>query len=79
MVLHVGTKTIGIIVDAVSEVLRVTQNQIAPPPSTVAGLGREYLTGIVKLEERLLIMLDIDKILGEEETAGLDAAMAGAS
>jgi purine-binding chemotaxis protein CheW len=79
MVLHVGTKTIGIVVDAVSEVLRVTQNQIAPPPPTVAGLGQEYLTGLVKIEERLLIMLDIDKLLGEEETAVLDAAMGGVS
>ena len=76
MVLHVGTKTIGIVVDGVSEVLRVTPDQIAPPPPTVAGLGREYLTGLVKLDGRLLIMLDIDKILGEEDTATLDTAMA---
>lgn len=68
MVLHVGARTVGIVVDAVSEVLRVTQDQIAPPPPTVANLGQEYLTGLVKLEERLLIMLDIDGILGEEET-----------
>ena len=60
-------KTIGIIVDAVSEVLRISPEQIAAPPPTVAGLGQEYLTGLVKLEKRLLIMLDIDKILSEQE------------
>lgn len=76
MVLHVGIKTIGIIVDAVSEVLRVTQDQIAEPPPTVAGLGREYLTGLVKLEEQLLILLDIDKILGEEEIDFAESAKA---
>ena len=76
MVLHVGTKTIGIIVDAVSEVLRIAQDQIAPPPPTVAGLGREYLTGLVKLEEQLLILLDIDKILGKEEIDFVENAMA---
>jgi purine-binding chemotaxis protein CheW len=67
MVVNVAGKTIGIIVDAVSEVLRISKDQIAPPPPTVAGLGREYLTGLVKLEKRLLILLDIDKILGAEQ------------
>jgi purine-binding chemotaxis protein CheW len=76
MVVNVAGKTIGIIVDAVSEVLRIAQEQIAPPPPTVAGLGREYLTGLVKLENRLLILLDIDRILGQEETATVEALTA---
>ncbi len=66
MVVNVSGRTIGIIVDGVSEVLRISRDQIAPPPPTVAGLGREYLTGLVKLEKRLLILLDIDKILGQD-------------
>lgn len=67
MVVNVGGKTIGIVVDAVSEVLRVSTDQIAPPPPTVVSLGTEYLTGIVKLETQLLILLDIDKVLGESD------------
>ena len=73
MVVNVMGKTIGIIVDAVSEVLRISQEQIAPPPPTVAGLEKDYLTGLVKLESRMLIMLDIDKILGDEGDAAIDA------
>lgn len=75
MVVNVRGKTIGIIVDAVSEVLRIAHDQISEPPATVAGLGREYLTGLVKLENRLLILLEIDRILAEE---GAPAEMATA-
>lgn len=75
MVIQACGKTIGIMVDAVSEVLRVKQEQIAPPPPTVTGLGRDYLSGLVKLDERLLILLDIDKIFGEEEMTAIDSSM----
>jgi purine-binding chemotaxis protein CheW len=75
MVVNVGGKTLGVIVDAVSEVLRVSQEQIVPPPPTVSGVGHEYLTGLVKLDNRLLILLNIDKILNDNETAAVDAVM----
>jgi purine-binding chemotaxis protein CheW len=79
MVLQAGGKTIGIMVDAVSEVLRVKKDQIAPPPPTVAALGKEYLTGLVKLEKVLLILLDIDRLLGGDATAqALATATSGA-
>jgi purine-binding chemotaxis protein CheW len=79
MVLHAAGKTIGIMVDAVSEVLRVKKDQIAPPPPTVAALGKEYLTGLVKLEKKLLILLDIDRLLGGDATAcALSVATSGA-
>ena len=71
MVVNVAGKTVGIVVDAVSEVLRVSSDQIAPPPPTVVSLGTEYLTGLVKLEKQLLLLLDIDKLLGTEDHAAL--------
>jgi purine-binding chemotaxis protein CheW len=63
MIVNVSGKTIGLIVDAVNEVLRVSHENIAPPPPTVSGMGKEYLTGLAKLEKRLLILLDLDRIL----------------
>ena len=78
MVIDVGGKTIGIIVDAVSEVLRVSNDQIASPPPTVAGLEQEYLTGLVKLDKQLLLLLDVDKILGKEDTETLESMTASA-
>ena len=74
MVVQVGIRTVGIIVDGVDEVLRISQKDVAPPPPTVSGLGNEYLEGLVRLEEQLLILLDIDKVLGGESQA-LDAAI----
>jgi purine-binding chemotaxis protein CheW len=71
MVLQANGKTIGIMVDAVSEVLRIKNDQIAPPPPTISGLGKEYITGLVKLDKQLLILLDIDMILGNEQTEAL--------
>ncbi|MCG8450881.1 MAG: chemotaxis protein CheW [Pirellulales bacterium] len=66
MVVNVKDKTVGLIVDAVSEVLRIAEDQVTPPPPAVSGLGHEYLTGLVRLGEKLLVMLDIDKIISDE-------------
>jgi purine-binding chemotaxis protein CheW len=76
MVVNVSGKTIGIVVDAVSEVLRIAPEQVVPPPPTITGLGREYLTGLVNLEHRLLLLLDIDAILVTDESTELEAAVA---
>ena len=72
MVMQVGTKTVGIVVDAVDEVLRISSDQIAPPPPTVANLGNEYLDGLAEMDDRLLILLNIDKILSDQQEV-LDA------
>jgi purine-binding chemotaxis protein CheW len=71
MVLQACGRTIGIVVDAVSEVLRVKHEQIAPPPETVTGQGRDFLSGLVKFDDKLLILLDIDKIFTEQDTQNL--------
>ncbi len=57
--------TVGLIVDSVSEVLRISSDTIEPPPPITGGTGSEYIMGIGKLKDRLIILLDIDKLLSE--------------
>ncbi len=71
VVVEVEGHTIGIIVDEVSEVLRLQAENIEPPPAVIGGITAEYLTGVGKLENRLLILLDMDKILDDQEKAEL--------
>jgi purine-binding chemotaxis protein CheW len=71
VVVEVAGQTVGIIVDEVSEVLRLPMESIEPPPVAIGGITAEYLTGVGKLDERLLILLDMDKILTEKEQAEL--------
>jgi len=72
IVVQVGGKTTGFIVDAVSQVLRIPTSTIEPPPDVVAGVDSEYITGVSKLEDRLLIILDFSKILTSKEKKELD-------
>ncbi len=62
MVVDVGA-TVGLIVDSVSEVLRLSSETVEPPPPLTSGSGSEYIKGVGKLEDRLLILLDIEKFL----------------
>lgn len=65
---------IGMIVDAVSEVLRVSTTCIEPPSPLLTGIDSEYIRGIAKLEERLIILLQLDKVLTGDQKAALQLA-----
>jgi purine-binding chemotaxis protein CheW len=65
IVVDVGT-TVGLIVDSVSEVLRLSADTIEPPPRMTGNGSAEYILGIGKLQDRLLILLDIDSLLKDE-------------
>jgi len=67
IVIQIGQQTFGIEVDAVSEVLRINTGNIEKAPSIVSGIDARYITGVAKVGERLLIILDLDKLLSEEE------------
>ncbi len=73
IVVEIENKVIGFIVDSVSEVLRINRNLTEPPPSIVAGVDIDYITSVAKLEDRLIILLDLNKILTDNQKAELVA------
>ena len=66
VVVDVGNQDIGVIVDAVTEVLRIASADIEPPSTVVTTEESDYLMGIVKLSERLIILLDLDRVLADQ-------------
>lgn len=65
VVVDVLGNIVGMIVDAVSEVLRLATDSIEPPSNIVGSVGSQYLSGIGKHEDQLIILLDLDKLLVE--------------
>jgi purine-binding chemotaxis protein CheW len=74
VVVEIGDQVVGIVVDGVSEVLRVSSATVEPPSPVVAGRDSEFLHGIAKLPERLVMLLDLDRVLAREERRALEVA-----
>ena len=72
VVVDINGDKLGLIVDAVSEVLRLSVDSIEPPPELVTGVNSEYIKGVARLENRLLIFLDLSKVISTEELASLE-------
>ena len=71
IVIEINTMIVGFVVDSVSEVLRIPTSTVEPPPPVVAGLESEYISGVGKLEDRLLILLDLDRLLSRADIEAL--------
>lgn len=75
MIMDIQGITMGLIVDAVSEVLRIPAEIVEPTPPMASNISAEYIKGIAKLEERLIILLDMDTLVGRAgEAAMIEAA-----
>ena len=61
----------GLLVDEVTEVLRISESEIKSVPELVTRIDREYVSGVITMENRLIILLDLSKVLSEEELARL--------
>jgi purine-binding chemotaxis protein CheW len=67
IVVSVEGMEVGLIVDAANDVIDVPLNTVEPPPDVVGGIKANYLNGMAKLDDRLLILLNLDKVLNPEE------------
>ena len=72
IVTDIGTKRVGMVVDSVSEVLNIPVENVEDAPEMIAGIGTEYIQGVGKLDNRLIILLDLSKVITTEEKQALD-------
>ncbi len=72
IVVNVGERVVGIVVDGVSDVMTLTPEQIKPAPEFGVTLSSDFLSGLGSLEDRMLVLVDIDKLLTSEEMALVD-------
>ncbi|MDV2580622.1 chemotaxis protein CheW [Alkalibacillus haloalkaliphilus] len=67
IIVTIGDKNVGMIVDAANDVVDVPQNQVEPSPEVVGSVNADYIRGVAKIDQRLLVLLNLDKVLTEEE------------
>lgn len=67
IIVTVGNMDVGLVVDSANDVIDIPRDAIEPPPEVVGGLEAEYIRGVAKLDKRLLILLNLDKVLNPDE------------
>ena len=73
MVLESGGQNIGVIIDAVTEVLRIPSDSIEPPSNIVVSAASDYLLGIAKHDKSMIILLDMDRVLAKDTASVLSS------
>ncbi len=71
VVVEIEGETVGMVVDAVIEVLRVPEGAVEPPSPLITTVDSTFITGIARVDERLVILLDLGKVLSPNEKADL--------
>lgn len=72
-------KIVGLIVDSVTEVLQLSKNSVEPPPDIVGSVDSDYIDGVGKYDNRLVILLNLDKVLTFKEKKQLEETVVGAA
>jgi purine-binding chemotaxis protein CheW len=76
IVLNIGGRVVGMVVDSVSDVITLTPDQIKDPPQMGSLLDTDYLIGLGTVNERMLILMDIDRLMSSEEMGLIERAAA---
>ena len=74
VILNLKSRVVGVVVDGVSDVLMLQKSQVSAAPQFGTAFSTEYLTGIGTVGERMLILVDIEKLMTSEEMALVEAA-----
>ena len=67
IVTDIGTKRVGIVVDSATEVVTIPIESIEEPPEMIAGVGADYLQGVGKIGDRLVILLDLTMVIADPQ------------
>ena len=74
IILNIASRVMGMVVDSVSDVITLSPEQVRPAPEMGALLDTEYLIGLGTLDERMLILVDIDKLMSSSDMALIERA-----
>ena len=75
IILNVAHRVVGMVVDSVSDVLQLSGEQIREAPQFGASLDAEYITGLGTVDERMLILVDLEKLMTSQDMALTDSAL----
>jgi purine-binding chemotaxis protein CheW len=67
IILHIGERVMGMVVDSVSDVITLTNEEIKPPPQLGTAINTDYLIGIGALDQRMLMLIDIARLMSAED------------
>jgi purine-binding chemotaxis protein CheW len=73
VVITLGKRILGLAVDSAREFLYLETDEITPPPETVVGPGVEYLEGVISLNERLILVVNLGDLFNRQEREQLEA------
>ncbi|HBF51536.1 MAG TPA: chemotaxis protein CheW [Massilia sp.] len=73
IILNIQDRVVGMVVDSVSDVISLTAEQIKPAPDMGGALNTDYLIGLGTVDERMIILVDIDRLMSSEEMGVIDS------